>query len=83
MDTYRARHPRRAGTERRHVGINLSPDHWAVLEMHALKREEAMSYVCTRIVRAWVVERLALDNQRPAVYYDAQGREHEEGDVRV
>jgi hypothetical protein len=83
VDHYRARMPRGVGLDRRTVGLALTEAEWSQLEGLAREKEWSLAMVASQVVRLALRQRSITPAARPGVYYDAQGREHEEGDMRA
>jgi len=54
VDHYRARMPRRAGRERRPVGLSLYQDDWERIDKRATEKEWSVSMVVSQIVTQWL-----------------------------
>ena len=70
------------GFQSRRVRLMLTPKDWADLE-HVAERSGSTVEACIEVaVKRDMATDRALNPATMPVYYDAQGREHEEGDVR-
>jgi len=70
------------GWEARRVRLVLPTAEWAELEARATKRHMDFATFLTFGLSQYLDYQRARESERPVVYADAQGREHEEGDVR-